>query len=154
MVPATIAIKNGICHIGLSPEELEDLAKAGEEGRAKKCSTRDLPLIMATRNRKQDPATADLWGATTVASTMKLAHVAGISTFVTGGCGGGELVVVSRILGLDCGARKLTHVVLLLSASKWACEYGCIRRSYRTLKDASRGRLGRYQVDFGYRANA
>ena len=88
MVPATIAIKNGICRIGLSPEELEDLAKAGEEGRAKKCSTRDLPLIMATRNQKQDPTTGDSWGATTVASTMKLAHTAGISTFVTGGCGG------------------------------------------------------------------
>jgi pseudouridine-5'-phosphate glycosidase len=85
-----IAIKNGTCRIGLSPEELEDLAMAGEEGRAKKCSTRDLPLIMATQNQKQNPATTtgDLWGATTVASTMKLAHAAGISTFVTGGCGG------------------------------------------------------------------
>jgi pseudouridine-5'-phosphate glycosidase len=88
VVPATIAIKNGICRIGLSSEELEDLAKAGEEGRAKKCSTRDLPLIMATRHQTQDPAMGDLWGATTVASTMKLAHAAGISTFVTGGCGG------------------------------------------------------------------
>ena len=69
----------------MEPEELEDLARAGEEGRAKKCSTRDLPMILASppinKPRSQ-------WGATTVASTMRLAHLAGISTFVTGGIGG------------------------------------------------------------------
>jgi pseudouridine-5'-phosphate glycosidase len=68
------------------------LAKAGGEGRAKKCSTRDLPILLATQ--ADEYTTADehggghLWGATTVASTMKLAHAAGIRTFVTGGIGG------------------------------------------------------------------
>ena len=96
VVPATVAVKNGVCKVGLSEEELEDLARAGEEGRAQKCSTRDLPMILgaaataATGSSKQEDATetATLWGATTVASTMKLAHMAGIATFVTGGIGG------------------------------------------------------------------
>ena len=43
--PATIAIKNGVFRAGLHADELENLARAGEEGRAVKCSTRDLPLV-------------------------------------------------------------------------------------------------------------
>ncbi|KAL3927375.1 MAG: hypothetical protein SGARI_005343 [Bacillariaceae sp.] len=63
------------------------LAKAGQEGRAKKCSTRDLPVVLANATQhNNNPQTQ--WGATTVASTMRLAHLAGISTFVTGGIGG------------------------------------------------------------------
>jgi pseudouridine-5'-phosphate glycosidase len=46
-IPATVAVKDGVCCIGLSIEELQDLAKAGGEKRAQKCSTRELPLIMA-----------------------------------------------------------------------------------------------------------
>lgn len=45
VVPATIAIKNGVFRVGLHPDEMENLALAGEEGRAIKCSTRDLPLV-------------------------------------------------------------------------------------------------------------
>lgn len=89
--PATIAIKDGICRIGLEPYELEDLARAGEEGRAKKCSTRDLPIMLASpaiANTSTSARSIHQWGATTVASTMRLAHLAGISTFVTGGIGG------------------------------------------------------------------
>ena len=86
VVPATIAVRDGVCRVGISDEELHDLAKAGMEGRAQKCSTRDLPMIMANAaSRKSEKS---MWGATTVASTMKLAHLAGISTFVTGGIGG------------------------------------------------------------------
>jgi pseudouridine-5'-phosphate glycosidase/sugar/nucleoside kinase (ribokinase family) len=78
---------------------LDDLARAGQDGRAKKCSTRDLGLILArhayssTLKRNHDDnvhnqSNYSQWGATTVASTMKLAHLAGISVFVTGGIGG------------------------------------------------------------------
>jgi pseudouridine-5'-phosphate glycosidase len=91
VTPATIAIKDGICLVGLSSEELQDLAKAGEEGRAKKCSTRDLPMILAAPKVSSYSSSGHQqhqWGATTVASTMRLAHLAGISTFVTGGIGG------------------------------------------------------------------
>lgn len=87
VVPATIAVKNGVCRVGISDEELKDLAKSGEEGRAQKCTTRDLPMVLATADSRVK-TDATKWGATTVASTMKLAHLAGISTFVTGGIGG------------------------------------------------------------------
>jgi pseudouridine-5'-phosphate glycosidase/sugar/nucleoside kinase (ribokinase family) len=87
-----IAVKDGVCRVGLTVEEMEDLARSGAEGRAQKCSTRELCLVVAQHRRA--PAAADAtgqasqWGATTVASTMRLAHIAGISTFVTGGIGG------------------------------------------------------------------
>lgn len=89
-----LAIKNGVCRVGLTPLELEDLARAGEQGRAEKCSTRELSLFLSSQyvrhEHAADPSTptATIWGATTVASTMKLAHLAGISTFITGGIGG------------------------------------------------------------------
>jgi pseudouridine-5'-phosphate glycosidase len=89
VTPATIAIQNGVACVGLSPGELQDLALAGKEGRATKCSTRDLPLIMSQgSNTNISDGQSTQWGATTVASTMRLAHLAGISTFVTGGIGG------------------------------------------------------------------
>jgi pseudouridine-5'-phosphate glycosidase/sugar/nucleoside kinase (ribokinase family) len=87
VTPATIAVCDGVCRVGLTLEELQDLAKAGPEGRAQKCSTRDLSLIMATHD-KHHPKQPHEWGATTVASTMTLAEKAGITTFVTGGIGG------------------------------------------------------------------
>lgn len=74
-VPATVAIMNGKIKIGLTNEELEVFASS--KGVAK-VSIRDFPGIIA---RKQ-------LGATTVASTMYSAHLAGIKVFVTGGIGG------------------------------------------------------------------
>lgn len=52
MTPATIAVRDGVCRVGLSSEELTDLAKAGEERRATKCSTRELSLIMAKAKKQ------------------------------------------------------------------------------------------------------
>ena len=96
--PATVALRGGKCRVGLTPDEVEDLAKSGKDGGAVKCTTRDVPLVLAAMNRgkggreDQNSAAASppppRWGATTVASTMVLAHAAGISTFVTGGIGG------------------------------------------------------------------
>ena len=73
--PATIAILDGHIHVGLEPDHLEKLAR---DPRVHKCSRRDLPLALA---RGWD-------GATTVAGTMYLAHLAGIRVFATGGIGG------------------------------------------------------------------
>jgi pseudouridylate synthase len=73
--PATIAVLDGVPRIGLSRDELETLAT--DEGVAK-VSLRDLPQVIARRGH----------GATTVASTMRLAALAGIPVFVTGGLGG------------------------------------------------------------------
>jgi pseudouridine-5'-phosphate glycosidase len=91
VVPATIAIRNGTPRIGLSNDELHDLALAGQENRAKKCTTRDLPILLGQQQQQQQMSTNTttiMWGATTVASTMRLAYLAGIQTFVTGGIGG------------------------------------------------------------------
>lgn len=85
LILRTTAIKDGFCRVGLSKDELEDLAVSGEENRAKKCSTRDLPVLIAKHRASESK---DQWGATTVASSMRLAHLAGIETFVTGGIGG------------------------------------------------------------------
>lgn len=74
-VPATIAIIKGVPQIGLSEEQLHYIAHSQK---VIKVSRRDLPVIMAQQ----------LDGATTVASTMILAEMAGIKVFVTGGIGG------------------------------------------------------------------
>jgi pseudouridine-5'-phosphate glycosidase len=75
-VPATIAIIGGEVKVGLSPEELD---RFGREGRnIAKVSVRDLPYIVGMRKD----------GATTVASTMRIAEMAGIHVFATGGIGG------------------------------------------------------------------
>ncbi|WP_270886170.1 pseudouridine-5'-phosphate glycosidase [Pedococcus sp. 5OH_020] len=73
--PATIAILDGVPRIGLDAAELEVLASHPDVA---KVSLRDLPYVMARKAH----------GATTVASTMRLAALAGISVFVTGGLGG------------------------------------------------------------------
>ena len=74
-VPATIAILDGRPKIGLSPDDLELLASHGD---VTKVSVRDLPFVVARGTH----------GATTVAATMRLAALAGIRVFVTGGLGG------------------------------------------------------------------
>lgn len=76
-VPATIAVLEGVAHVGLEADELERLAGAGPDG-ALKLSARDLPVAMA------QGAT----GGTTVAATALLASRAGIRVFATGGIGG------------------------------------------------------------------
>ncbi|KAJ9542683.1 hypothetical protein OSB04_029189 [Centaurea solstitialis] len=75
-VPATVAILDGIPCIGLSPEELETLAKLGPK--ARKISRRDISYVVTTRQS----------GGTTVSATMIFASMVGISVFVTGGIGG------------------------------------------------------------------
>ena len=74
--PATIAIIGGRLKAGLTPEEIEYLGKTGRG--VTKASRRDLPVLVG---RGMD-------GATTVATTMLIAHMAGISVFATGGIGG------------------------------------------------------------------
>lgn len=74
-VPATIAIFNGKCHVGLSAEQIEYFGQAKEVW---KVSLRDMPYVISQ----------NLYGATTVAATMRIAAMAGIKIFVTGGIGG------------------------------------------------------------------
>ena len=86
VTPATVAVLDGTCRVGLSPDQLLELAQQGSQ--ARKCSTRELSLLLSNTTTTTTDATTTRWGATTVASTMSLAHRVGISTFVTGGIGG------------------------------------------------------------------
>jgi pseudouridine-5'-phosphate glycosidase len=74
-IPSTIAIIDGKCRVGLSADELEYFGKAANVW---KVSLRDLPYVVSQK----------LVGATTVAATMRIADMAGIRIFVTGGIGG------------------------------------------------------------------
>ncbi|QOY60536.1 pseudouridine-5'-phosphate glycosidase [Thermophilibacter immobilis] len=75
-VPATIAVIGGRLRAGLSKEEIDHLGKKGHG--VAKVSRRDLAVVCA---RGMD-------GATTVTTTMIIAHMAGIEVFATGGVGG------------------------------------------------------------------
>jgi pseudouridylate synthase len=74
-VPATIAVLDGVAHVGLEEDQLQRLASAQE---ALKLSARDLPVAMAQGTT----------GGTTVAATALLASRAGIGVVATGGIGG------------------------------------------------------------------
>ena len=105
-VPATIAVLKGEISVGISQEQIEALAQS-PAGSVRKCSRRDLPIVIAL---KQD-------GATTVACTMIIAEMVGIKVFATGGIGG-----VHRGQPHDVSADLLefgrTHVAVVSSGAK------------------------------------
>ena len=74
-VPATIGIIDGVGVVGMNASEIEEFGKRKD---IVKASTRDLPVLLSRSG----------WGATTVATTMIFASLAGIEVFVTGGIGG------------------------------------------------------------------
>jgi pseudouridylate synthase len=103
-VPAQLAILDGKLHIGLSDSELKFVAENEE---IKKVSIRDLPIAVA----------AGWNGATTVASTIWLAHHVGIKVVATGGIGGvhrGPLPDVSA----DLPELARTPIVVVCSGAK------------------------------------
>lgn len=77
-IPVTIGIVQGQIIIGLSPEQMDYLGQQAGQDTVRKCSRRDLPIVIA---RGGD-------GSTTVAGTMIIACLAGIEVFATGGIGG------------------------------------------------------------------
>ncbi len=76
VVPATMGIIKGRLKVGLTPEDIDYLGRMGQK--VTKTSRRDLPFVVAKK----------LDGATTVATTMIMAQMAGIKIFATGGIGG------------------------------------------------------------------
>ena len=74
-VPATIALLDGVVHVGVEIKELEAIANRDDISKA---SVRDLAIIVASRKS----------AATTVAATAHIAAIAGIKVFATGGLGG------------------------------------------------------------------
>lgn len=111
-IPATIAIIEGRIKIGLTPEEIEYMAKADN---VLKVSRRDFPLVISQK----------LDGATTVAGTMIAANMADIKVFVTGGIGGvhrgaGESFDVSA----DLEELKMTDVTVVCAGVKSILDIG------------------------------
>jgi pseudouridine-5'-phosphate glycosidase len=105
-IPATIAVMDGTVRIGLDSDELGALAKADDVA---KCTTRDLPLALASRGL----------GATTVASTIFLAARSGIQVMATGGLGGVHLGgEISLDVSADLYELQRSPVVVVCSGIK------------------------------------
>jgi pseudouridylate synthase len=103
-VPATIAVLEGQLSVGLNDDQITQLA--GEDY-IEKVSTRDIPVVVARRTD----------GVTTVASTIWIAHRAGIQVFATGGIGGvhyGALPDVSA----DLPELARTPMIVVCSGAK------------------------------------
>ena len=107
VVPATIAVRTGKLKVGLSGTEIETLARNGAS--IEKLSTRDLPLAVAMGRD----------GATTVASTMRIAALAGIRIFATGGIGGVHRgAATSFDISADLGEMALSNVAVVTAGAK------------------------------------
>ena len=112
-VPATIAIIGGRLKAGLSPDEIEYLGKKGYD--VTKASCRDLPVLVA---RGAD-------GATTVATTMIIAAMAGIKVFATGGIGGVHRgAEVTMDISADLEELAHTPVLVVCAGAKSILDLG------------------------------
>lgn len=106
-VPATVGIVDGVGVVGLSKDEIEELGKRGHA--VPKVSRRDLPVIFAEKS----------WGATTVATTMILASMAGVEFFVTGGIGGVHRGAESTFdVSADLEELGRTNVTVICAGAK------------------------------------
>ncbi|WP_405731558.1 pseudouridine-5'-phosphate glycosidase [Streptomyces sp. NBC_01537] len=120
-VPATIAVLHGRPRIGLTPQDLELLATSGE---VTKASVRDLAYVMARGGH----------GATTVAATMRLAALAGISVFVTGGIGGVHRgAETSFDVSADLTELATTSVAVISAGVKSILDIGLTLETLETL---------------------
>lgn len=111
-IPATVAILQGDLKVGLDEEDLECIARAEDVGKA---SRRDIPYIVAKR----------LNGATTVASTMIIAALAGIKVFVTGGIGGVHREGENTLdISADLTELARTNVAVVCAGAKSILDIG------------------------------
>ena len=111
-VPATIAIFNGKCHAGLDKKQLEYFSLAKDVW---KVSLRDMPYVISKK----------LHGATTVAVTMRIASMAGIKIFVTGGIGGVHRNVIETMdISADLTEMEQTSVAVVSAGIKSILDIG------------------------------
>jgi len=111
-VPATIAILSGNLKVGLTKEEIEYLGKAPN---VIKTSRRDIPYIVSKK----------LDGATTVASTMIVASLAGIKVFATGGIGGVHRGATETFdISADLEELAHTNVAVVCAGAKSILDIG------------------------------
>lgn len=112
-VPATIAIIKGRLKVGLTSEEIDYLGKQGTK--VTKASRRDLAPIVAKK----------LDGATTVTTTMMIAHTAGIKIFATGGIGGVHRGAETTMdISADLEELSFTPVTVVCAGAKSILDLG------------------------------
>lgn len=112
-VPATTAIIGGRLRAGLTKQEIDYLGKKGLK--VTKASRRDLPVLAA---RGED-------GATTVAATMIIANLAGISVFATGGIGGVHRGAETTMdISADLEELAVTPVMVVCAGAKSILDLG------------------------------
>lgn len=111
-IPATIAIIDGVLKVGLTDDEIEFLGTSKD---IVKASRRDLPFIISKK----------LNGATTVATTMILADLAGIRVFATGGIGGVHRgAETSFDISADLQELANTNVAVICAGAKSILDIG------------------------------
>ncbi len=112
-VPATVAIIGGRISVGITAEQIEYLGKKGLQ--VIKASRRDLPVLLA---RGED-------GATTVATTMIGAALAGIKVFATGGIGGVHRGAETTMdISADLEELAQTNVTVVCAGAKSILDLG------------------------------
>ncbi|MCB9337344.1 MAG: pseudouridine-5'-phosphate glycosidase [Lewinellaceae bacterium] len=112
-IPATVAMLDGKLKAGLSHDEIELLGKTGRQ--AIKASRRDIPFILAKK----------LTGATTVASTMIIADMAGVRIFATGGIGGVHRGAAETMdISADLQELANTNVAVISAGAKSILDIG------------------------------
>ncbi len=142
-VPATIAILDGRVHVGLSEEDLDQVANRDD---VIKISVRDLGAVVSRRGN----------GATTVAATSHLASLVGIRVFATGGLGGVHRQArVSWDESADLNALAITPVTVVCSGVKSILDVGATLERLETLNVGVLGYgtlqfPGFYLTDSGY----
>lgn len=127
VTPATIAVLDGVPRIGLDDAGLELLGSgqtASSGGGIRKVSIRDLPYVVARREH----------GATTVAATMRLAALAGIRVFTTGGLGGVHRGAATTMdVSADLTELSLTNVTVISAGVKSILDIGLTLEKLETL---------------------
>ena len=112
-VPATTAIIGGKLRVGLSKDEIDYIGKKGLK--VTKASRRDIPVLVA---RGED-------GATTVAATMILGNLAGVSVFATGGIGGVHRGAETTMdISADLEELASTPVMVICAGAKSILDLG------------------------------
>lgn len=120
-IPATIAIIDGKCMVGLSAEQIELFGNAED---VSKVSIRDMPYVVARK----------INGATTVAATMRIAGMAGIKIFVTGGIGGVHRgAEKSMDISADLTEMAQTNVAIISAGVKSILDIGLTLEYLETL---------------------
>lgn len=120
-VPATIAIKEGKCLVGLSSDDIDYFAQAQNVW---KVSLRDMPYVVAQK----------LPGATTVAATMRIAAMAGIKIFATGGIGGVHRGAETTMdISADLTEMGQTNVAIVAAGVKSILDIGLTLEYMETL---------------------